>query len=167
MLYIASDHAGFQLKEKIKDYLKAQGKELEDCGAYQFDPNDDYPDFISKAAAGVSQDPQNNKAIILGRSGEAEMMVANKFKGVRAALFYTPVKPQEAADITGRVSSDDYEIVRLTREHNNANVLSLGASFLTEDQAKKAIEIFLNFPFPGDERHVRRLKKLQELENKA
>lgn len=164
MIYLAADHAGFELKEKIKQFLQKEGYEIQDCGAYERDPQDDYPDFISKAAEAVSQDPENNRAIVIGGSGEAEMMLANKYKGVRAALFYTPVVPVEAADITGRVSTDPYELIRLTREHNNANVLSLGVRFLTEEQAKQAIKIWLEVPFPGDQRHVRRIEKIKQIE---
>ena len=164
MVYLATDHAGFELKEKIKEFLKGEGFEIEDCGAFEFDKNDDYPDFISKAAEAVSKDPQNSKAIIFGGSGQAEMMTANKYKGVRAALFYSPAIPAGAADAAGRMSDNPYEIIRLTREHNNANILSLGVRFLTEGQAKQAVKMWLKEPFPGDERHVRRIEKIQKIE---
>lgn len=164
MIYLATDHAGFELKEKIKEFLKQERYEVEDCGAFEFDKNDDYPDFISKAAEAVSKNPDNDRAIIFGGSGEAEMMTANKYKGVRAALFYSLATPVGAADVTGRVSSDPYEIIRLTREHNNANVLSLGVRFLTDDQAKEAVQIWLKEPFSGNERHVRRIEKIKKIE---
>ncbi len=163
-VYLASDHVGFELKKKLKDFLVKEGYEIEDCGAYEYDRYDDYPDFISKAAEAVSKEPQNSRAIILGGSGQAEMMVANKYKGVRAALFYAPAVPVEAADITGRISADPYEMIRLTREHNNANILSLGVRFITEEQAKKAVKIWLEQPFPGDERHIRRIEKIKKIE---
>ncbi len=163
-VYLASDHVGFELKKKLKDFLEQAGYEVEDCGAYQYDPYDDYPDFISKAAAAVAKDPENSKAIIMGGSGEAEMMVANKYKGIRAALFYCPAIPVEAADVTGRMSTDPYEIIRVTREHNNANILSLGVRFLTEDQAKQAAKKWLEEPFSGEQRHVRRIEKIKKIE---
>ncbi|MBI2338111.1 RpiB/LacA/LacB family sugar-phosphate isomerase [Candidatus Daviesbacteria bacterium] len=164
MVYLASDHVGFELKKKLKDFLENEGYKVEDCGAFEYDKYDDYPDFVSKAAEAVSKDPQNSRAIVLGGSGQAEMMVANKYKGVRAALFYSPAIPTEVADVTGRTSTDPYEIIRLTREHNNANVLSLGVRFLTEDQAKEAVKKWLEAPFPGDERHVRRIEKIKRIE---
>jgi ribose 5-phosphate isomerase B len=163
-VYLATDHAGFDLKEKIKDFLKTHSYEVEDCGALEFDKNDDYPDFISKAAQKVSQDPENSRGVIFGGSGQAEMMVANKYPNVRAALFYTPVVPVGAADAAGRTSDDPYEMIRLTREHNNANVLSLGARFLTEEQVIKAVKLWLDAPFPGDQRHARRIDKISEIE---
>jgi ribose 5-phosphate isomerase B len=165
MIYLASDHAGFELKEKIKEFLASGGYEAEDCGAYEFNKDDDYPDFISKAAKKVSNDPDNSKAIIFGGSGQAEMMVANKFKNVRAALFYTTAIPTQAADAKGRESTDPYEIIKLTREHNNANVLSLGVRFLTQGQAQEAVKKWLEEPFSGDERHIRRIEKIKEIEN--
>lgn len=163
-VYLATDHAGFELKEKIKAFLLSKNFIVEDYGALAFDKDDDYPDFIAKAAKAVSEDPENAMGIIFGGSGQAEMMVANKFKGVRCALFYTTVIPQGAADVTGRKSSDPYEMIRLTREHNNANMLSLGARLLTEEEAKKAVELFLTTAFPNDERHVRRIDKITAIE---
>jgi len=144
MIYLAADHRGFELKEKIKKWLSDWGYEFQDMGAFEYDKDDDYPDFISKAAEKVSQDPENSKAIILGGSGQGEAMVANRYKGVRAAVYY----------------SDSEEMIKMSREHNNANVLSLGASFLDEETAKKAIKLWLETPFSGEERHVRRINKI-------
>ncbi len=138
MIYLATDHAGFELKEEVKEFLQKEGYEVEDCGALQFDKDDDYPDFISKAAEAVSKDPENSRGIIFGGSGQAEMMVANKFRGVRCALFYAAVAPVRAADVTGRVSVDPYEMIRLTREHNNANMLSIGVRFVTNEEALRS-----------------------------
>lgn len=165
-VYLATDHAGFELKEKIKAFLLAKNFAVQDCGALSFDKNDDYPDFIAKAAQQVSENPENSIGIIFGSSGQAEMMVANKFKNVRCALFYTIVVPVGAVDVTGRKSDDPYEMIRLTREHNNANMLSLAARLLTEEEAKKAVELFLTTVFPKDERHIRRIDKIKEIENK-
>lgn len=148
MIYLATDHAGFELKEKVKEFLTQEGYEVEDCGAYSLDPEDDYPDFISKAAEAVSKDPYS-KAIIMGGSGQGEAMVANKFPNVRAVVFYGNMK-----------------IIPLTREHNDANILSLGARFLTADKAIDAVKLWLEAPFPGDERHVRRIEKIKKIEEK-
>jgi len=164
MIYLASDHAGFELKEKVKNYLKSAGYDVTDCGANKLDPNDDYPDFISKAAESVSKDPKSSKAIIIGGSGQAEAIVANKFPGVRCALFYAAVAPFQAADITGRKSNDPFEMIRLTREHNDANVLSIGARFVPEDDALKAVKAWLEQPFTEETRHVRRINKIKNFE---
>lgn len=163
-IFLASDHAGFELKEKIEEFLKSKGQDVVDVGPNEFDPKDDYPDLISKAAEEVSKDPGSSKAIIFGGSGQAEAVVANKFPGVRCALFYAAAAPFQAADITGRKSDDPFEMIRLTREHNDANILSIGARFVKEDDAKKAVDVWLNTEFSGEERHVRRIEKIKKLE---
>lgn len=160
-IYLATDHAGFELKEKLKVFLEELGYEVKDFGAFEYNPDDDYPDFISKAAEAVSKDPENSKAIVLGGSGQAEAMVANKFKEVRCALFYAAVAPLGAADITGRKSEDIFEMIRLTREHNNANVLSIGVRFISEEEAKEAVKLWLATPFSNEERHKRRIDKIK------
>lgn len=165
-VYLATDHAGFELKEKVKEFLQKKGYEVEDCGAFSFDKNDDYPDFISKAAEAVSKDPDNARGVIFGSSGQGEAMVANKFKNVRAALFYTPVVPAHNVDVSGRTSQDPFEMIRLTREHNNANVLSLGAKILKEEDALKAVDLWLQAPFTSEERHVRRVEKIKKIEDR-
>ncbi|MBI2626978.1 MAG: RpiB/LacA/LacB family sugar-phosphate isomerase [Parcubacteria group bacterium] len=154
MIYLATDHRGYELKEKIKKWLSQWGFEFEDCGAFEFNPEDDYPDFISKAAQKVSEDTENNKAVVLGGSGQGEAMVANKFKGVRAVVFYTPAK-----------TDHNENVIKLSREHNNANVLALGASFLDEDTTKNAIKLWLETPFSDEERHKRRIEKINVIEN--
>ncbi|MDO8573366.1 MAG: RpiB/LacA/LacB family sugar-phosphate isomerase [Candidatus Daviesbacteria bacterium] len=143
-VYLAADHAGFELKEKIKEFLVKDGYEVIDFGAETFDPEDDYPDFISKAAEAVSKDP-TSKAIILGGSGQGEAMVANKFPNVRAAVYYGKAE----------------EMPSLTRQHNNSNILSLGARFLTEEEANSAVKLFLETPFSEEERHIRRIEKIE------
>ena len=163
-IYLATDHAGFNLKEKVKKTLTESGYDVEDCGAYEFEPTDDYPDYIKKAAENVSRNPKD-KALIFGSSGEGEAIVANKFKGVRAVVFYTPIIPAHAVDITGRTSSDAFEMIRLTREHNDANVLSIGASILSEEDAQHAIKQWLEAPFSNDERHIRRIRKISQIED--
>lgn len=163
-VYLATDHAGFELKEKVKEYLKSLNYKVEDCGAFEFDKNDDYPDFISKAAEGVSKNPDNSRGIIFGSSGQGEAMVANKYRNVRCAVFYTPVVPAHNVDVSGRVSEDPFEMIRLTREHNNANVLSLGAKILEEEAALKAVKLWLEAPFTNEERHRRRIDKIAKIE---
>ncbi len=163
-VYLGTDHAGFELKEKVKEFLQNQGYEIEDCGAYSFDKDDDYPDFIGKAAQNVSNNPENSKAIVFGGSGQGEAIVANKFPSVRCALFYGPVAPSEATDISGKISDDSFEMLKLTREHNNSNVLSLGVRFLGVDDALKAVKLFLDSPYSGESRHQRRIDKISNLE---
>ncbi len=150
-IYLATDHAGFELKEKLKSFLVKEGYEIEDCGAYELDPQDDYPDFISKAAEAISNDPEA-RAITLGASGQGEAIVANKFKSVRAAVYYGS-------------QADSYEIVKLSRKHNDSNVLSLGARFLTEDTAIKAVKVWLETPFEEAKRHIRRIEKIKQIES--
>ena len=163
-IFLASDHAGFELKEIIKSYLKEKDYEVEDKGAHTLDKSDDFPDFIGKAAEEVSKNPESSRAIIFGGSGQAEAMVANKFPGVRCAVFYSAVAPFQAADITGRESNDPFEMIRLTREHNDANILSIGARFVKEEDAKKAVDTWLNTEFSDEERHSRRIEKIKKLE---
>ncbi|MBI5140398.1 MAG: RpiB/LacA/LacB family sugar-phosphate isomerase [Candidatus Vogelbacteria bacterium] len=149
-IYIASDHAGFELKGKLINYLQERGYAVEDMGAYTYDEKDDYPEFISRAAEAVSKDPQNSLGIVLGGSGEGEAMVADRYPNVRAAIYY----------------GGPMSIVKLSREHNDANILSLGARFIAEDQAREAVKLWLETPFSGDERHVRRIKEIEDLKTK-
>lgn len=150
-IFLATDHAGYELKEAVRKHLLDKGFTVEDCGAYEFDPYDDYPDFIALAAEGVSKDPEESKAIIFGSSGQGEAIVANKFPGVRAVVFY-------GGDNRG-------EIVTLSREHNDANVLSLAGKFLSQEEAKRLVDIWLKEPFRGDARHVRRIEKINHIES--
>lgn len=146
-IYLGTDHAGFELKEKIKSYLLEKNFEVEDCGAFEFDKNDDYPDFISKAAIKISQDP-SSFGIVFGKSGAGECIVANKIKGIRAVLGFNK------------------DNVKLSREHNDANVLSIGSQFVNEELSKELITMFLETPFSNEERHIRRINKIKEIENK-
>ena len=141
-IHIATDHAGLDLKNIIRDYLISKGHEVTDHGAHEYDAQDDYPDYIFPCAKAVASDLES-RGIILGGSGQGEAMAANRVKGVRAAVFYNgPV-----------------EIVKLSREHNNANILSLGARFMTQDEIFGVIEMWLDEPFGGG-RHQRRIDKL-------
>ena len=144
MIFLASDHAGYELKERLKKYLSSLGYEVEDCGAFEYDQGDDYPDFIFPAARKVAEDSLKNRAIILGGSGQGEAMAANRIKGVRAAVIY----------------SFNEDIIKLSRQHNDANVLSLGARFLSGEEAEAAVKIWLETPFSQEERHKRRIGKL-------
>jgi len=147
MIYLGSDHAGFELKEEIQKYLVGLGYDVEDMGADSYDKDDDYPDFVIPAAQKVGEDPDNNRAIILGGSGQGEAIAANKVKGVKALLYY----------------GGPLDIVKLSRQHNDANVLSLGARFMTADEAKEAVKVWLETEFEGG-RHAARVKKIEEFE---
>jgi ribose 5-phosphate isomerase B len=144
-IYFASDHAGFEMKNELIKFVKELGYEVEDCGAYSLDPNDDYPEFIKKAAKAVSENPEDTKAIILGGSGQGEDMVADKFPNVRSAEYY----------------GGNLEIIKLSREHNDANILSLGARFLKLEDTKEAVKLWLETPFSGEERHQRRINQIE------
>lgn len=161
---IASDHAGFAIKNKLKDALKSKGHDVVDCGPESFDENDDYPDFIGKAAEMVSSD-NTITGIILGGSGQGEQIAANKHLKVRCALFYGPISPIAEVDISGKKSTDPFEIVRLAREHNDANMLSIAVRFVEESDILEAVEVFLNTPFSQEERHKRRIEKIKAIED--
>ena len=141
-IYIAADHAGFKLKNYLKKQLVADGYDIEDCGAFDFDPLDDYPDFIIPAAEKVANQP-NSRGIIIGGSGQGEAMAANRIQGVRAAVYY----------------DGPLDIVKLSRLHNNANILSLGARFLSHERAIEILDIWLAEEFEGG-RHENRINKL-------
>lgn len=158
-IFIGGDHAGFELKEKLKIYLSEFGHEVKDMGAFEYNADDDYPDFVRLVAEAVAKEPES-RGIILGGSGQGEAMCANRVAGARAAIFYGEVLPEGAIDVKGEKSADSFEIVKLARMHNNANILSLGVRFISEDAAKFAVELFLSIPFFGDERHKRRIEKL-------
>lgn len=162
-IYLATDHAGFELKGKILKFLQEKGYEVKDCGPYEYDKHDDYPDFISRAAENVSKDPES-RGIIFGGSGQGEAIVANKHRNVRCALFYAPQSARGATDISGSRSDDPFEVVKLTRTHNDSNMLSLGVRFLTEEEVVQAITVWLETPFTHEERHVRRIEKIKRIE---
>jgi ribose 5-phosphate isomerase B len=149
-IILGSDHAGFELKEAVKKSLLESGFEVDDVGANAPNPEDDYPEFILKAAKKVAEDP-DNRGIVFGGSGQGEAIVANKVKGIRAALYY------------GRNS----DIVKLSRTHNNANILSLGARFIEEKEAIEAVKLWLDTSFSKEERHRRRVKQIAQIEEKT
>jgi ribose 5-phosphate isomerase B len=157
-IFIAADHAGFALKNALIDHIRTLGYEVEDLGAYTLDPEDDYPDFMTPLAKRVA-DELDARGIIVGGSGQGEAMCVNRIPGIRAAVFYGPRRVTAALDIEGRHSEDGYDAVRLPRRHNDANVLSLGARFISAEEADEAVRIFLDTPFGDSPRHIRRLAK--------
>ncbi len=161
-IYFAADHAGFELKNELVQYVRDQlGHDVEDCGALTNDPADDYPEIIAGAARTLSADTlakRESRAIMVGASGQGEAIVANRFRGVRCALYYgQPSRLQ--TDMGGK----QLDMISSTREHNNANALSLGARFLSSEEAKEAVRTWLILPFPGEERHKRRIQKIDDL----
>lgn len=156
-IYIGTDHAGYVLKEKLVSFLRAQGHEVIDEGAYTYDEGDDYPDFISKVARAVSKDVHDSsqvRGIILGGTGEGEAVVANRFPHVRAIVYYGKVTP---------VVEDESGILNRSRSHNDSNVLALGARYFTEEDMMEIVNYWLSAPFSGEERHIRRNKKIDDL----
>lgn len=149
MIYLASDHAGYELKEKIKLWLTEWGYKFEDLGAGKYSQDDDYPDFIIPAAEKVVAS-KNAKGVILGGSGQGEALAANKVKGIRSTIYY----------------GGPLDLIRLSKEHNNANILSLGARFISAKKAKEAVCLWLETEFSNDKRHIRRLNKIKKYEMK-
>jgi ribose 5-phosphate isomerase B len=160
--YLGADHAGYELKEEIKKYLTKAKIDFEDLGNTVYDKDDDYPDYIFPVAKKIAENPENYRGIIIGGSGQGEAMTANRIKGVRAVVFYGPVIAQQSVDVDGRKSADPYEIIRLSRLHNDSNVLSLSSRFLSTAEALEAVQIWLKTEFENDERHLRRIKKIDQ-----
>ncbi len=151
-IYLAADHAGFELKEKIKKYLADLKCEIKDFGAFKYEPEDDYPDFIIPAIKELSEDLKKgieSRAIIFGGSGQGEAIIANRFSGIRAVVCDD--------------NKDLEEKIKVWREHNNSNVLSFGARFIDEESALAAVKIWLEISFTGEPRHARRLEKIEKL----
>ncbi|MEK7093313.1 MAG: RpiB/LacA/LacB family sugar-phosphate isomerase [Patescibacteria group bacterium] len=161
-VYFAADHAGFKLKSELLNYVRGDmGYEVEDCGALTLEPSDDYPDIVARAAQKLAKDAAagiDNRAIVIGASGQGEAMAANRFKGVRCALYYGTASKNQT-DIVG----NELDIVASTREHNNANALSLGARFISADEARAVVKSWLKTCFSDDARHVRRTARLDEI----
>jgi len=157
-VYFAADHAGFALKNALLEHVRTRGYDVEDLGAVSLDPDDDYPDFMTPLAERVASDP-GSRGIIIGGSGQGEAMCANRIPGIRAAVFYGPRQVTVSLDIEGGHSEDGFDAVRLPRRHNDANVLSIGARFVSGDDADEAVRIFLDTPFSDAPRHARRLAK--------
>lgn len=143
-IYLASDHAGFQHKEAVLDWLVLEGLQVIDVGAMTYDAEDDFPDFIQIAAKAVSNNPASTCAVIFGGSGQGEAMSANRYKGVRATVYY----------------GYNEEIISLSREHNDANVLSIGARHVSLDDTKKVIWQWLHTEASSDPKYHRRNLKI-------
>ncbi len=151
-IYIGTDHAGFELKEELKKFLDSLGCNVKDMGAYKFDEADDYPDFIWPVVKRVAEDISkglDTRGIVIGGSGQGEAIVANKVRGIRAAVVY-----------------DEYS-ARMSREHNDANIISLGNRALDIDKAKELVKIWLETPFSNEERHKRRIEKIKTIVNNS
>ena len=140
-MYLGSDHAGFELKQRLIDHIASLGHDPVDCGPPAYDAEDDYPPYVLRAASRAAGDP-GSRGIVLGGSGNGEAIAANKVRGVRCALAF----------------SDD--TARLAREHNDANVLSLGARMYDDAAALRYVELFLATPFSDEPRHARRIGQL-------
>jgi len=153
-IFIGTDHAGYVLKEKLVTSLKGAGYEVIDKGAYTYNEVDDYPDFSVPVAREVSEDPEGVRGILIGATGEAEAFTANKFPHVRAIVFYG--KSRSVVD-------DRADIIIRSRENNNTNILTLGARYLDEDSMMEAVNLWLNTSFGGEEKHVRRLAKIDAI----
>ncbi|MDP5046685.1 MAG: ribose-5-phosphate isomerase [Candidatus Nanopelagicaceae bacterium] len=147
-IHIGSDHAGLEFKAKIIAHLQGQGHQVTDHGPHSFDPLDDYPEFCIPAALATAKDP-GSFGIVLGGSGNGEQMAANKVKGVRAALVWS------------------VEIAKLARQHNDANVISLGGRMHDEKLCLELVDTFLSTPFSSDERHIRRIGLISKYEEKG
>ncbi|WP_159944567.1 MULTISPECIES: ribose-5-phosphate isomerase [unclassified Nocardiopsis] len=144
-VYLGSDHAGYELKEHLASWLKEHGHDVVDAGPLVYDAVDDYPPFVLRAAEGVAAD-QGSLGIVLGGSGNGEQIAANKVRGVRAALAWNE------------------DTARLAREHNDANVLSIGARMHSREEATRFVEVFLSTPYSDEERHTRRIAMLTSYE---
>ncbi|GAA0855391.1 ribose-5-phosphate isomerase [Streptosporangium amethystogenes subsp. fukuiense] len=144
-VYIGADHAGYEFKNHIVSWLKEHGHDVVDCGPFVYDAEDDYPPFVLRAAQGVVDD-QGSLGVVIGGSGNGEQIAANKVRGIRAALAWSE------------------ETARLAREHNNANVVSIGARMHPEEEATRFVEVFLNTSYSGAERHNRRIAQITSYE---
>lgn len=144
-VHIGGDHAAYEMQRGLVAWLTEQGHEVVDHGPTEYDELDDYPVFVLRAAEAVAAEP-GSLGVVLGGSGNGEQMAANKVKGIRAALCYTT------------------ELAQLAREHNNAQIISLGGRFHTQEQAQAMVKVFLETPFAGVERHRRRLDMVSRYE---
>ncbi len=146
-ILLASDHAGYELKNQVKDFLVAEGFEIEDMGAHTYNKDDNYPEIMLPVAMRVLSD-SNSKAIIFGKSGQGEAIIVNRFPGIRAIVYH----------------GKNLEILRLGREHNDSNILSIGAGFVEFEEAREAIRLWISTPFSNDEIHIRRIEQMDNIE---
>ncbi|MFX4291072.1 ribose-5-phosphate isomerase [Streptomyces bohaiensis] len=145
-VYLGSDHAGYELKNHLADWLTRNGHEPVDCGPHIYDALDDYPPFCLRAAERTAADPEA-LGVVIGGSGNGEAIAANKVRGVRCALAWSE------------------ETARLGRQHNNANVVAVGARMHSQDEATALVEAFLATPYSDEDRHTRRIDMLTAYEN--
>jgi ribose 5-phosphate isomerase B len=148
LIYIGADHRGFNLKERIKNFLHGLGYEVADLGAADYEDNDDYTDFASAVARKVNAEPERDRGILICGSGVGMDIVANKFKGARSALALSADQIFDA------------------RHDDDVNILSLAADFTTEEDAFKIVRIFLETPFADEERYRKRIEKIFQIDNK-
>lgn len=149
-IYLATDHAGYELKELIKTYLEENAThEVYDCGALTLEPGDNYPEYMARASEKVQFDSMHDPsvAVIFGGSGVGEAIVANRYPHVRAVVY----------------AGGPLDVIKVSREHNDTNVLSIGARFVSESEAKQAVDLFLTTSFSHDERHADRIIQIEEV----
>jgi ribose 5-phosphate isomerase B len=157
-VYLATDHAGFETKNALVAFLKSKGYDAIDCGPFAYDKDDDYPELIAIAARKLQEDVRqgiDSRAIVMGASGQGEAMVANRFRGVRCALYYGAPQTSQT-DAAGK----QLNMIQSVREHNNANCLSLGARFLSQEDIEQVVLEWLSIDFPREERHARRIDQI-------
>lgn len=147
-VFLGADHRGFELKDKLKEWLKDHGYSVEDLGAHQLNSNDDYPDFAFAVAEKVAEDPAEHRGVLFCGSGAGMDAAANKIRGIRATVAWS------------------VESAAHTRSHDDVNVVSIAADWTPPEMAREIVRTFLETPFSGEERHVRRLKKVEEIEEK-
>lgn len=161
-VYFAADHGGFEIKSQLIAFVRDElGYDVHDCGADHLDPNDDYPAIIARAAQKLSSDIKaglESRAIIGGGSGQGEALLANRFHGVRCGVYYGKAG-RDQIDVNGKY----LDVIASLRVHNDANALSLGYRFLSLNEAKEAVREFLSTSFPNDERHLRRIKQIDQI----
>lgn len=147
LVYFAGDHAGFEMKEEMMGFVKELGHTVEDLGPFEPKAGDDYPDFVIPLARKVAGTPSAEvRGIVVAGSGQGEIIAMNRVPGARAALF----------------CPCNLELVKASRDHNDSNIFAIGARFCTLEEARKGIKLWLETPFSGEERHVRRLRKIDE-----
>lgn len=147
-ILLGADHAGFVLKNRVKDFLINEGFDVEDLGAHVLVADDNYPEIMLPVAMRIVGAMDDTKAIVFGKSGNGEAIICNRLPGVRAAVYH----------------GKNLEIVRLSREHNDANVLSIGAGFVEEEEAIEAVRVWISTPFNKEPRHVKRIEMLDNIE---
>lgn len=162
---VTTDHTGLAYGgafDELKKFIESLGHQTVNFGPKALDMEDDYPDFMFPAARAVASG-ECEAGIIMGGSGQGEAMAANRVQGARCAIFYGPAVAKTAIDAEGTLSDDPYEILRLSRQHNHANMLSLSARFLSLHEMKQAIQIWLETPYSNADRHGRRVRKLDQV----